>query len=240
MSTATLPAVQSHAGVEFCCRMLDEFGFAPVDQPPSVLVAGCGAGHEAAFLQQQLDARVLAVDADIETPAEYTDWPGLEFQQASVLDLPLEDNSFDLVFYHHVIEHVDDPRQSLDELARVLRPTGWMFLGTPNRHRLLSALGAYRQRDWQTTLKSKLGENYYDWKARLTGKFHNHLGAHAGFATGELDRMLARHFSDRRWLTAEYLQFKYGSRLPVSIRLLTARPLIWFTAPSIYVICKAH
>ena len=40
----------------------------------------------------------------------------------SILDLPFADDSFDVVFYHHVIEHVSDPAGSLRELARILRP----------------------------------------------------------------------------------------------------------------------
>jgi SAM-dependent methyltransferase len=224
--------------VEFFCRTLDELAFSPEVEPASVLVAGCGAGHEAAFLQQELSARVTAVDAEIETPEEFAEWPDLEFREASVLDLPFEDARFDLVFYHHVIEHVADPERSLGELARVLRPSGWLFLGTPNRHRIISAVGAHQQRDWQSTVRAKLGENLQDWGARLRGRFQNELGAHAGFSTGGLDRMLARHFPTRRWLTREYLRFKYGGgRWRAVVGLLTCGALVCLTAPSIYVLC---
>ena len=244
MSTETAtrpgPRILTHAGARFCARIWRELAPAGPGRPPRVLVAGCGEGHEAAFLQQRLDARVTAFDLDLEAPPEPpAGLPGLEFRRADVCDLPFDDESFDLVFYHHVIEHVDDPARSLAELARVLRPGGWLFVGTPNRHRLLSAFGAHRQRHWQQTWRNKLLENLADWKARLVGRFRNELGAHAGFSTAGLDRMLARHFADRRWLTAEYLRFKYGDgplRLP--IRVLTLRPLICLAAPSIYAMCR--
>jgi SAM-dependent methyltransferase len=44
------------------------------------------------------------------------------------LDIP--DASFDLVLCTQVLEHVEDPRQSLAEIARVLRPGGFAFVTT--------------------------------------------------------------------------------------------------------------
>jgi len=238
LAAPAVTPLRSHAGASFCCRTLEALGFRTEPQP-EVLVAGCGAGHEAALLQQALSARVTAIDIQLDDPGEYADWPDLEMYEASVLDLPFEADRFDLVFYHHVIEHVSDPARSLGELARVLSPVGWLFLGTPNRHRLVSALGAHPQRDWQSTVGAKVRENLHDWRARLAGRFRNELGAHAGFLTRELDRMLAPHFAVRRWLTREYLRFKYGAgKRRRLVRLLTARPWIGWAAPSIYVLCR--
>jgi SAM-dependent methyltransferase len=232
-------SVPTHAGVRFCLRAWQQWGPPKPGRPLDLLVAGCGAGHEAAFLQQQLSARAVAVDVDLQrAPEPFSGWPGLEFCRADVTDLPFGDESFDLVFYHHVIEHVSDPRRSLAQIARVLRPSGGLFIGTPNRRRLLSAVGAHQQRDWERTWRNKLRENLGDWKARLTGRFRNELGAHAGFSVRELDRMLARHFDRRCWLTREYLRFKYD-RGPLRhvVRLLTLRPLVSLAAPSIYAMC---
>jgi 2-polyprenyl-3-methyl-5-hydroxy-6-metoxy-1,4-benzoquinol methylase len=54
-----------------------------------------------------------------------------------VLDVPLEDAgfadaSFDAVALLSVIEHVNEPRQLMRELRRVLRPGGALYLITPN------------------------------------------------------------------------------------------------------------
>ena len=240
-STTVQSHVESHAGVKFCCRKLDELGFSTGERRPSVLVAGCGAGHEAAFLQQEFSAVVTAIDAHDCSSPRYADLPDLSFREASVLALPFGAESFDLVFYHHVIEHVSDPQGSLEELSRVLRPTGWLFIGTPNRHRLVSAAGAYEQTDWQSTLRSKLGDNFQDWTARLKGRFRNEFGVHAGFSTGELDRMLAPHFPYRHWVTKEYLRYKYGAgRFRLPIKVLTNPALIWLAAPSIYAFCRKN
>ena len=44
--------------------------------------------------------------------------------EASVTDLPFDDESFDGAVLGEVLEHVEDDRGALAELARVLRPGG--------------------------------------------------------------------------------------------------------------------
>lgn len=45
-------------------------------------------------------------------------------QQASVLSLPFEDDSFDIVYSHGVLHHVPEIKQASGEIARVLKPEG--------------------------------------------------------------------------------------------------------------------
>ena len=54
--------------------------------------------------------------------------------------LPLEDNSFDLVWASEVIEHVADTARWLSEVRRVLVPRGRLLLTTPSHGRLRMAL----------------------------------------------------------------------------------------------------
>lgn len=240
-TTTTAPSetsIDSHAGAAFFCRELYRHGWQLVDHP-RVLIAGCGAGHEAVAVGQELRAEIDAVDVEDFVPAELKNLTGVRFQVASVCQLPFESHTFDAVFYHHVIEHVDDPVGSLRELDRVLKPGGWLFVGTPNRHRLISSIGAHEQSEWKPTLANKLGDNLRDWKDRLTGRFENRFGAHAGFSHQELDNLLAQHFTERTWLTREYIAFKYASsRLSALLPLVTNPATCWFAAPSIYVLCR--
>jgi len=236
-------SIHSHAGAAFFCQQLAAHGF--LEQgfserfPPKILVAGCGSGHEAIAIQDRLDADVDAVDVEDFVDSNYHAQTRTRFQVASVCELPFEDGRFDAIFYHHVIEHVDHPFESLAELTRVLRPGGWLFIGTPNRHRLISSIGAHRQSEWEATFYNKLCDNLRDWKDRFTGKFRNELGAHAGFSRGELDRMLAKHFQHREWLTSQYLQFKYGKSSAANLLSIATHPAIaWFAAPSIYAMCQ--
>ncbi len=55
--------------------------------------------------------------------------------------LPYPDASFDLVLLTEVIEHLENHRAAICELARVLRPGGRLVLTTPNIMRLNSRLG---------------------------------------------------------------------------------------------------
>lgn len=54
--------------------------------------------------------------------------PYEQLEQGSVLDLPFEDNSFDLVFSHGVLHHVPNVREAQREIARVLRPQGQLII----------------------------------------------------------------------------------------------------------------
>lgn len=44
--------------------------------------------------------------------------------KADICDLPFEDNSFDVVFCNHVLEHIEDDKKAMSELLRVLKPKG--------------------------------------------------------------------------------------------------------------------
>ena len=46
--------------------------------------------------------------------------------------LPYEDESFDLVFCWHVVEHLEKPELFFEETKRVLKKGGSMFIATPN------------------------------------------------------------------------------------------------------------
>jgi SAM-dependent methyltransferase len=67
-----------------------------------------------------------------------TDWtqsvhPGARTADvvAPLDDLPVADASVDAVLCTQVLEHVKDPAAVLGELARVLRPGGWLWLTVP-------------------------------------------------------------------------------------------------------------
>lgn len=45
---------------------------------------------------------------------------------ASVYELPYDDNSFDVAYAHQVCQHLSDPVAAISEMARVVRPGGWV------------------------------------------------------------------------------------------------------------------
>lgn len=56
--------------------------------------------------------------------------------KADIQNLPFEDNSFDVIFCNHVLEHVEDDKKALSELFRVMKPGGWGILQVPIRYQL--------------------------------------------------------------------------------------------------------
>ncbi|MDN3203139.1 class I SAM-dependent methyltransferase [Algoriphagus sediminis] len=63
------------------------------------------------------------ITADIESP--------LAKVKMDVHDIPFEDNTFDVIFCNHVLEHVDDDMRVCSEFNRVLKPDGWGILQSP-------------------------------------------------------------------------------------------------------------
>lgn len=56
--------------------------------------------------------------------------------KADIQNLPFEDNSFDVIFCNHVLEHVEDDKKALRELFRIMKPGGWGIFQVPIRYQL--------------------------------------------------------------------------------------------------------
>jgi ubiquinone/menaquinone biosynthesis C-methylase UbiE len=55
-----------------------------------------------------------------------------EFHLASLESLPFQSETFDAIFSEYVFEHLADPERVLQELKRVLKPSGAILILTPN------------------------------------------------------------------------------------------------------------
>lgn len=51
--------------------------------------------------------------------------------KADICNLPFEDDSFDVIFCNHVLEHIPDDTKAIQELYRILRPSGWGIFQIP-------------------------------------------------------------------------------------------------------------
>jgi len=51
--------------------------------------------------------------------------------KADICNLPFDDNSFDVVFCNHVLEHIPDDTKAMQELYRVLKPNGMGIFQIP-------------------------------------------------------------------------------------------------------------
>lgn len=98
---------------------------------------GCGAGNLQAFVGTHF-SHYVGVDA--------VRYEGLgaevEFVRADLdrLPTPLPDACADVVASVETVEHLENPRAFVRELARLARPGGWVVVTTPNQLSLLSLL----------------------------------------------------------------------------------------------------
>ena len=195
-------------------------------------VVGCGDGMDVSYLKSTLQEVVVGVDVSL-----FDNYPDdALILQGDGLCLPLPERSLGFVFLHHVLEHVADPGLCLREVHRVLAPGGLLYLGTPNKKRLLGYLGS-RTASWP----QKVWWNLKDYRDRLLGRFRNESGAHAGFTRQELAKLISRYFeaSDVTELTQDYQVFKYGHRLPGLIMSLVVHTrLVDRLAPAHYLLCR--
>lgn len=109
---------------------------APIVAGRDVLDIACGAGYGSALLARTA-ARVVGADlsqAAIEhAVTRYASMRNLEFRQADGAALPFADGSFDAVVSFETIEHLRPQQAFLDEVRRVLRPSGLVVLSCPNK-----------------------------------------------------------------------------------------------------------
>jgi SAM-dependent methyltransferase len=111
--------------------------------PQRFLDVGCGMGELAERVQVELGAEVVAVDISPRM-VELTRARGIDAREADVQALPFEDGSFDCVAANWVLYHVPDLALGVRELARVIRPGGWLVaatLGDGNMQELWDLLG---------------------------------------------------------------------------------------------------
>lgn len=56
--------------------------------------------------------------------------------KADILDLPFDDESFDVIFCNHVLEHIEDDKKAMSELYRVMKKGGWGIFQVPMKNSL--------------------------------------------------------------------------------------------------------
>jgi SAM-dependent methyltransferase len=95
----------------------------------SILDAGCGSGRNMIELARYGSVTGVELsDASVELARERHSGEVLE---GSVMDMPIDADTFDLVVSLDVIEHLDDDVGALRELRRVTRPGGALLVTVP-------------------------------------------------------------------------------------------------------------
>lgn len=204
----------------FFCRLLKDAGATP----RRILIVGCGDGTEAEHIARETGAEVVGLDLDVDPRFVKS---GVRLLRADGRALPFGGGMFDALYCYHVLEHVPGPERAIAECRRVLAPGALAFFGTPNKSRLVGYAGG------RATALEKLRWNLADYGKRLTGRWSNERGAHAGFSGRELTRLLRARFERVESVGLLYYVGKYPRMRALweaSFRLGLAR----FLAPSVY------
>lgn len=192
-----------------------------------ILVVGCGSGFDAGVLARYFGCPTIGIDIYDDLFAAAAAAPA-EFAKMDARALDFADGVFDLVYSFHALEHIPEPWRALAEMNRVLRPGGIYCIGTPNRARAIGYLGVNAA--WRT----KFFNNLADWRARLSGRFRNEYGAHAGFTRRELEEMCRTAFGHASDLSDPYYLALYARHRRMLSFLIRARlqAVAW---PAVYI-----
>jgi ubiquinone/menaquinone biosynthesis C-methylase UbiE len=119
--------------------------FIPKDRQILTLEAGCGSASVSTYFALK-GARTVMLDASasaLKAAQANFDKYGLkgEFVNGNMEKLPFPDEKFDLVMSFGVLEHFEDMRPSIKEMARVLKPGGIFFAAVSPKKRSIQALG---------------------------------------------------------------------------------------------------
>ena len=109
----------------------------PENPPQNIIDVGCGIGGSTLHLAQKFNACATGITLSpvqasrAKERAAEAGWDDrVGFEVANALDMPFEDNSFDLVWSLESGEHMPDKTKFLQECYRVLKPEGKMIMVT--------------------------------------------------------------------------------------------------------------
>jgi SAM-dependent methyltransferase len=97
-------------------------------QARAVLEVGCGTGVVTEELARVSSARVVGLDYDPAMLAfARVCWSGATYVRGDAQALPFSDQVFDVVVCHYLLLWLVDPTRGLQEMARVVRPGGYVL-----------------------------------------------------------------------------------------------------------------
>jgi len=197
-----------------------------------VLLAGCGTDDTEVLAAYSIfRCHIVGVDTAIRSNKQISKHCLLLKQDLT--KLPFQDGRFDVIYCYHVLEHINNDAAALREMARVLRSGGILYIGFPNKRRMLGYIDSCKTRSWQERVRW----NLKDWNDRLHRRFINQKGAHAGYYEAEFIKLAQAHFSKICPVHRQYFLKKYP-RYGTAIKVLIVAKADKYLFPSNYFICQ--
>jgi ubiquinone/menaquinone biosynthesis C-methylase UbiE len=104
-----------------------------------ILDVGCGDGSDAKIFIDEYMLDFYGID--IYKHENLDKIKDMKFKESGIYDIPFEDNTFDYVFLHDVLHHIDEENQSYEkhiagikELKRVCKNGGYVVVVEANRY----------------------------------------------------------------------------------------------------------
>lgn len=205
--------------------------FRKINKDTKILVAGTGQGYEAREIKSQFGCTVIGVD-NMMHDSHMISENGFILDRQDLTHLKFENEYFDIIYCNHVLEHVGDHKAVVKELYRVLKKDGVVFMGFPNKSRLLGYISSHQK----ISFADKIKWNANDIKLKLQGKFENNLGAHAGFDEKEFIKDFGELFSKIKVIRFDYMLNKY-KKYQSLIKMLRFLKIDNYLFPSNYFVC---
>jgi ubiquinone/menaquinone biosynthesis C-methylase UbiE len=137
-----------------------------------LLDIGCGDGSDAEIFASEFGLDVYGIDIYEHLNIKYIS--SLKFFKGQIYNIPFKNNSFDYVFLHDVLHHIDENKQSrikhimgLRKAKRVCKGRGYVIILEANRYNpllyphmvLIGRHNHFTQKYCRKVLKDVFGEN---------------------------------------------------------------------------------
>ncbi|MFC1692642.1 class I SAM-dependent methyltransferase [Candidatus Latescibacterota bacterium] len=106
-----------------------------VDEDSHVLDVGAGVGEKFAYNLKNHVAEIVGVDVDPQVETNPLLHRGIV---SDIVEIPIVNSYFDVVFSRYVLEHITEPQNFLNEMNRILKPGGRFIFLTPNKWHYVS------------------------------------------------------------------------------------------------------